>query len=93
MKSWFNVVKLHTYAPFIMHKLMQGTLAKQKRQVLLTISDNNELLYDDNSENDLDKDNSPLFSKMLSWKCMDACGLLRSSQASVFVKHLLITNR
>ena len=52
-----------TYAPFIMHKLMQGTLARQKRQVLIKISDNDDLLYDDESENNTDSDISPLFTK------------------------------
>jgi signal transduction histidine kinase len=36
-----------TYAPFIVEKLMQGTLDKQKRHVGIRISDADELLYDD----------------------------------------------
>jgi len=47
-----------TYAPFIMHKLMQGTLASQKRHVGVKISDGDDILYEDDS----DKDESPLFS-------------------------------
>lgn len=47
-----------TYAPFIMHKLMQGTLAKQKRHVHLAIKDGNELLF---ADEDLGRDPQPLF--------------------------------
>ncbi len=36
-----------TYAPFIMHKLLQGTLEKQNRNVHLRIRDEDFLLFDD----------------------------------------------
>jgi len=49
-----------TYAPFIMDKLMQGTLSSQKRHVDVKISDNDELLYDDTN---LDGDDNPLYTK------------------------------
>ncbi|XPF92594.1 CHASE domain-containing protein [Colwellia sp. RE-S-Sl-9] len=52
------------YAPFIMKKLMLGTLAKQNRHVSIRISDNDSLLFDDNTygtSNDYDP--NPLFSK------------------------------
>ncbi|OUR65717.1 histidine kinase [Methylophaga sp. 42_25_T18] len=52
-----------TYAPFIMYKLMQGTLAKQKRQVYLAIKDGESLLFADDER---DKDSQPLFMKQES---------------------------
>lgn len=48
-----------TYAPFIMEKLMQGTLASQKRQVSFTIKDDNAILFEDTLS---DRDPNPLFS-------------------------------
>lgn len=39
------------YAPFIMHRLMQGTLAQQKRQVNIRINDGADLLFQDNEIN------------------------------------------
>lgn len=55
-----------TYAPFIMSKLMHGTLASHKRLVRIGISDNGEPLYDDidsSAGETSDRDASPLFSK------------------------------
>ncbi|MFT5656903.1 MAG: CHASE1-domain containing sensor protein/two-component sensor histidine kinase [Gammaproteobacteria bacterium] len=55
------------YAPFIMHKLLQGTLALNNRYVSITIDDDNELLYQDNgssSEDNIDK--NPLFNKRVN---------------------------
>lgn len=52
------------YAPFIMKKLMLGTLAKKNRHVSIKISDNDSLLFDDNtSGTSIDYDPNPLFSK------------------------------
>lgn len=52
------------YAPFIMKKLMLGTLAKQNRHVSIKISDNDSLLFDDNTDGtSIDYDPNPLFSK------------------------------
>lgn len=52
-----------TYAPFIMNKLMEGTLLRGKRFVSIKISDNNQSLYNDK---DYDVDNlydyKPLFT-------------------------------
>lgn len=36
-----------TYAPFIMEKLMNGTLARQKRQVSISLSDGDDMLFED----------------------------------------------
>jgi signal transduction histidine kinase/DNA-binding response OmpR family regulator len=52
-----------TYAPFIMEKLMQGTLASQNRHVGIKITDNGELLYDDTANHG---DADPLFKKQVN---------------------------
>ena len=53
-----------TYAPFIMHKLMEGTLAQRNRHVGLKISDGGELLYDDHSSGSkVAIDEDPFFRK------------------------------
>ncbi|WP_085907533.1 CHASE domain-containing sensor histidine kinase [Kiloniella majae] len=57
-----------TYAPFIMSKLMLGTLASEKRQVRVKISDKDAVLYDDNDQEigvlNI-RDMSPLFTKVV----------------------------
>tara|TARA_R110002096_G_scaffold138856_7_gene292910 strand:+ start:1123 stop:2889 length:1767 start_codon:yes stop_codon:yes gene_type:complete len=52
-----------TYAPFIMEKLMRGTLASQQRQVSFTIKDDNAILFEDTLA---DRDPEPLFTKKTS---------------------------
>lgn len=49
------------YAPFIVKKLMDGTLSKEKRQVGLRIKDNKEIIYDEHNEGHDDFDPNPLF--------------------------------
>jgi CHASE1-domain containing sensor protein/two-component sensor histidine kinase len=49
-----------TYAPFIMSKLMQGTLANHKRLVNIKLSDAGNILFEDNT----DKDENPLFTRV-----------------------------
>ncbi|WDE14547.1 CHASE domain-containing protein [Thalassomonas haliotis] len=51
-------IKGVTYAPFIMSKLMQGTLAEHKRYVAVRITDNSEELYYDSQS-----DPEPMFKK------------------------------
>ncbi|WP_373095227.1 CHASE domain-containing protein [Zhongshania sp.] len=51
------------YAPFVVHKLMRGTLEKNRRQVGISISDNGEYLYDENKKNEIDFDPNPQFKK------------------------------
>lgn len=52
------------YAPFIMYKLISGTLAIDKRHVTLKISDNGQPLYDDMDNEDASKiDPKPQFSE------------------------------
>ena len=53
-----------SYAPFIMTKFMLGTLEKQQRDILLTISDGEDLLFTDNNGLQANQiDPSPLFKK------------------------------
>lgn len=50
------------YAPFVVKKLMEGTLAKQKRHVGLRITENTNVLYDENNYSHKEYDPSPLFT-------------------------------
>lgn len=59
-----NVVGV-TYAPFIMYKLMQGTLASQNRHVSIKISDSGELLYEDNEIEGNDEESGSLHKKLV----------------------------
>lgn len=53
-----------TYAPFIMSKLISGTLSIENRLVALKISDQDEVLYDDaDNDNISNIDITPLFHK------------------------------
>ncbi len=51
------------YAPFVVHKLMRGTLEKSRRQIGISISDQGESLYDENNSDEADFDPDPLFKK------------------------------
>ena len=55
----------NVYAPFIMEKLMQGTLKNENRLVNFKISDGADLLYDELKKNAKGYDQTPLFSKTL----------------------------
>ena len=49
------------YAPFVVNKLMEGALAEIKRHVGIRISDNNEIIYDENtSDNQYFDDSAPI---------------------------------
>ncbi len=54
------------YAPFIMQKLMQGTLQNDKRLVNISIRDGAETLYDEHVEGQEDFDAKPLFTKQVT---------------------------
>lgn len=49
------------YAPFIMHKLLEGTLANVNRRVQLRISDQGSVLYDELVETNDNYDPNPMF--------------------------------
>ncbi len=51
------------YAPFVVHKLMDGLLAKELRHVRFSIRDGNELIYDEHSVDDPANDPEPMFSE------------------------------
>lgn len=55
-----------TYAPFIMYKLMEGTLSRQKRLINVRITDAGDLLYEDqdtDQKTEGDIDPNPMFTK------------------------------
>jgi signal transduction histidine kinase/CheY-like chemotaxis protein len=56
------------YAPFVVNKLMQGVLDKEKRQVGIRISDAGEMLYDEHKVSNVDFDSTPLFNKIYNIK-------------------------
>lgn len=49
------------YAPFIVSKLLAGTLDKDKRLVGITLSDGLQKMYDENVETEADYDPNPMF--------------------------------
>ncbi len=54
------------YAPFVVHKLMEGLLAKELRHVRFSITDNSRLIYDEHTADDPMVDPNPMFSEMVS---------------------------
>lgn len=54
------------YAPFVMKKLMEGTLEKAKRQVGLRILDGETQLYDELNENESDFDPNPMHKRVVN---------------------------
>lgn len=53
------------YSPFVVNKLMEGTLQKNKRHVGIKISDGQDVLYDEYVVGSEDYDPAPLFRKSL----------------------------
>ena len=51
------------YAPFVVEKLMEGTLGKDKRQVGIRISDGDEMIYDEHQGHEEDFDPNPMFAE------------------------------
>ena len=54
------------YAPFVMSKILDGTLSKENRFVSLSIRDNSDVLYDDNATKTVELDPNPVFTKTMS---------------------------
>lgn len=50
------------YAPFVFHKLIEGTLDKTNRQVRIRVADGGDMLYDETNTEAVEHDSSPLFS-------------------------------
>ncbi len=53
------------YAPFVVKKLMKGTLEKEKRHVGLRLVDGDEVIYDEHVATEQDFDPDPLFKKTI----------------------------
>jgi PAS domain S-box-containing protein len=56
----------HVYAPFIMNKLLAGTLEQRNRQLLFSIHDGPDELYNELGSDSMSFDPDPLFSKEVS---------------------------
>lgn len=54
------------YAPFVVHRLMEGLLAKDLRNIRFNISDGDELIYEEHNVDDLTSDEYPMFSEQVS---------------------------
>ncbi|WP_439134403.1 CHASE domain-containing protein [Pseudomaricurvus sp.] len=54
------------YAPFIMNKLMDGTLENTNRQVNFSIHDGEQELYNELTSDSADYDRKPIFSKQMT---------------------------
>jgi PAS domain S-box-containing protein len=53
----------HVYAPFIMYKLIEGTLEQSSRQLIFSIFDGQDMLYNELESDNKYYDNSPYFRK------------------------------
>lgn len=49
------------YAPFVVNKLLAGTLEKAKRHVGIRLTDNKQVLYDEHLASEVDFDPNPMF--------------------------------
>jgi len=56
----------HVYAPFIMHKLMEGTLMQSNRQLVFSITDGDSNLYNELAADNEHYDATPLFHKTVT---------------------------
>ena len=54
------------YAPFVVRKLMEGLLAKERRDVRFSIVDDGETIYDEHSAEDARRDPNPMFSETVT---------------------------
>ena len=53
----------HVYAPFIMYKLIEGTLEQSSRQLIFSISDGKDILYNELKSDNSNYDKTPLYQK------------------------------
>ena len=53
------------YAPFVVKKLMEGTLRKENRHVGIKITDGSDILYDEYDEQFKEFDKNPLYTKQV----------------------------
>ncbi|MEP1518673.1 CHASE domain-containing protein [Ascidiaceihabitans sp.] len=54
------------YAPFVVHKLIEGLLAKERRHVHFSISDQDVTLYDEHLNTDAANDPDPMFATQVA---------------------------
>ena len=54
------------YAPFIVNKLMEGALERQKRHVGIRLIDDGEILYDEHVKSEPDYDPNPQFKRTIT---------------------------
>ena len=54
------------YAPFVVRKLMQGTLEKSNRHIGIRLYDGDEILFDEHLESEPDFDSDPLLTRNIS---------------------------
>lgn len=65
-KDGFGSVTGFVYAPFVVKKLMEGTLSREERHVTVSIQDGDIQIFNENRIHDKHTDPSPLFKKQLS---------------------------
>ena len=51
------------YAPFVVKKLMRGVLDRSKRQIWVSISDGDKVIYDEHADGDIGYDDDPMFGR------------------------------
>ncbi len=56
----------HVYAPFIMHKLIAGTLNQENRHLIFSVYDQDEMLYDELLPDNENYDAMPMFIKNIT---------------------------
>lgn len=54
------------YAPFVVHRLMEGLLAQERRDIKFSIKDGDELIYDEHDAKDALFDPAPMFSEQVA---------------------------
>lgn len=54
------------YAPFVVEKLMQGVLDRQKRSIWIRLSDGEDVIYDEHATDATGADTTPMFQRQVS---------------------------
>lgn len=54
------------YAPFVVHKLMDGLLSKELRGIHFSIRDGDQFIYDEHSVDDTETDPNPMFTEQVA---------------------------
>lgn len=56
------------YAPFVVHKLMEGLLDQDVRSLRFSISDAGQIIYDEHTVDDPTRDENPMFSEVIPFE-------------------------